>query len=77
MSENSGLDRSISVENEDAYVEIGRMKDVSKIELQGVTVYSGYHPEYQHGVHIVIPIVGSAIVLLPFEHQSELLYKQM
>lgn len=67
-SSNNSL-RNIMVSFEAAYEAVGLLEDKEVIELEGVTIYSGIHPE--HGsIHISIPAIGDGVLLLPFALQN-------
>lgn len=65
MTSNSAALRHINVSFEAAYEAVALLEDKQTLELEGVTVYSGTHPE--HGaIHITIPAIGDGLLLLPF-----------
>lgn len=64
------------VENEIAYEEAERLSNKSVVELQGVSVISGTHPDYGL-LYIVIPIMGHSILLYSFENQANLFYNKV
>jgi hypothetical protein len=57
--------RNIMVSFEAAYEAAALLEDKQVLELEGVTVYSGKHPEHGN-VHITIPAIGDGLLLLPF-----------
>lgn len=67
MTEKSPFLRNLSMSNEDAYVLAAELEEKQEEVVNGVTIYSGRHP--QHGnIHIVVPAIGDeAKALLPFE----------
>jgi len=56
---------NISVSYEAAYEAVSEMTVKIREDLNGVTVYSGYHPEHGN-IHVVIPAMGDGLLLLPF-----------
>jgi hypothetical protein len=53
---------------EDAYEQANRLVNKARKEIGSMTIFSGDHPEYGN-VHIIIPVIGAAILLLPFATQ--------
>lgn len=66
MSDITPFTRNLDLSNEDAYLMGTALEDVQVDELNGVTIYSGKHPEHGN-IHVVVPAIGDAKVLLPFE----------
>ncbi|PZR92072.1 MAG: hypothetical protein DI537_14700 [Stutzerimonas stutzeri] len=58
----------VIVGNEEAYRIVGELKDGDILELAGVDIHSGWHPEYEN-VRVVIPSMGECVLLLPFDLQ--------
>ena len=65
MSENSPFLRSLSYSNEQANELAMELEDRQVEELNGCTIYSGKHPAHGN-IHVVIPAMGDATALLPF-----------
>lgn len=57
--------RNICVNNETAAIAASELVNQQIQELEGVTIYSGWHKEYGN-IHIVIPAMGDGVLLLPF-----------
>lgn len=57
--------RNIMVSFEAAYEAVSLLENKQVAELEGVTVYSGKHPEHGN-IHITIPAIGDGLMLLPF-----------
>ena len=66
MSENSPFLRSLSYSNEQANELAMELEDREVEEINGCTIYSGKHPTHGN-IHVVIPAMGDAKALLPFE----------
>ena len=65
MTDSNNSLRNIMVSFDAAYEAAEQLEDKQVIELEGVTMYSGKHP--QHGsIHITIPAIGDGLLLLPF-----------
>lgn len=65
MSASNTSLRNIMVSYEAAYEAVAVLEDKRVDELEGVTVYSGRHPEHGN-IHITIPALGDGMLLLPF-----------
>jgi hypothetical protein len=66
MTERTPFLRNLSLANEDAYILASELEDKKTDEVNGCTIYSGKHPEFGN-IHIVIPALGDAKALFPFE----------
>lgn len=66
MSENSPFLRNLSFTNEQANEVAMELEDRQVEEMNGCTVYSGKHPVHGN-IHVVIPAMGDAKALLPFD----------
>lgn len=66
MSENSPFLRNLSLDNESANEIAMELEDREVEEMNGCTIYSGKHAVYGN-IHVVIPAMGDAKALLPFE----------
>lgn len=51
---------------ENCYEEVEQMTNTTVAETGGVKVVTGDHPQYGR-IHIVIPIIGNGMILLPHE----------
>lgn len=65
MTSSSNDLRNIMVSFEAAYEAVALLEEKQVHEMQGVTVYSGKHPEHGN-IHITIPAIGDGLLLLPF-----------
>lgn len=66
MSNVSASPRSFDLTNEGGYL-LAQELDACEIDsLNGCTIYSGNHPKYGN-IHIVVPALGNALALLPFD----------
>lgn len=66
MSEKSPFLRSLSFTNEQANEVAMQLEGLEVEEMNGCTIYSGKHPEHGN-IHVVIPAMGDAKGLLPFD----------
>lgn len=66
MSENSPFLRNLSLSNEQANELAMELEDRKVDDMNGCTIYSGKHPAHGN-IHVVIPAMGDAKALLPFE----------
>jgi hypothetical protein len=66
MSDLTPFARNLDLTNEDAYVLGTSLEGVQIEEINGCTIYSGRHSEYGN-IHVVIPAMGDAKALLPFD----------
>lgn len=66
MSDNSPFLRNLSMNNEQAYLVAQELVDREEEFMNGCTIYSGKHPVHGN-IHVVIPAMGEAKALLPFE----------
>ena len=66
MSENSPFLRNLSFTNEQANEVAMELEDRQVEEMNGCTIYSGKHPVHGN-IHVVIPAMGDAKALLPFD----------
>lgn len=65
MTGNTSSLRHIYVSFEEAFEAVDLLLGKQVLEMEGVTVYSGEHPE--HGsIHIAVPAIGDGLLLLPF-----------
>lgn len=61
--------RNFTLSFEDAHEAVQQLTDMTMDEIEGVTLYSGIHPEYG-AIHITIPAIGDGMILLPFALQQ-------
>lgn len=61
--------RHIAMDNETAVQHVMLLVNKTVLEAEGSMVYSGEHPEYGP-IHIVVPLAGDGLVLLPFAVRS-------
>ena len=66
MSDSSPFLRNLSINNEDAYQLAMELEGRQEDSVNGCTIYSGKHPVHGN-IHVVIPAMGDAKALLPFE----------
>lgn len=66
MSDNSPFLRSLSFSNEQAYEVAMELEDREVEELNGCTIYYGSHPKHGN-IYVVIPAMGDAKALMPFD----------
>lgn len=65
MSVTEPMIKNLSLSYEAAYEAVEQMTVKVREDLEGVTVYSGAHPEHGN-IHVVIPAMGEGLLLLPF-----------
>jgi len=68
-NDTASLLRNIAMDNETASIAASELVNREVQELDGVTIYSGWHKDYGN-IHIVIPAMGDGIALLPFAFRS-------
>ena len=73
MSDTTPFIRNLDLSNEDAYLMGTALENVQVDDMNGCTIYSGKHPEYGN-IHVVIPAMGGAKALLPFELKPVVLH---
>lgn len=66
MSDSSFFLRNLSIDNESAYMLAMELEERQEDAMNGCTIYSGKHPEHGN-IHVVIPAIGDAKALLPFQ----------
>ncbi|QWY83033.1 hypothetical protein [Rhizobium phage RHph_X66] len=66
MSNESPFLRNLSMNDEQAYQLAMELEGKQEDAMNGCTIYSGKHPVYGN-IHIVIPAMGEAKALLPFD----------
>ena len=54
--------RPIILDHEQLYDHVDQMTDVQKTVLDGVTTYSGKHPDLG-SIHVVVPAFGKGLIL--------------
>lgn len=57
--------RDIALDFESAAIAVSELKGKQQRDLDGTTVYSGWHPRYGN-IQIVMPPAGNGLLLLPF-----------
>ncbi|OWZ90473.1 hypothetical protein B9J07_28215 [Sinorhizobium sp. LM21] len=66
MSDSSSFLRNLSIDNESAYMLAMELEERQEDAMNGCTIYSGKHPTHGN-IHVVIPAIGDAKALLPFQ----------
>lgn len=63
------IDRVAEISYDDAVKEICKLTEVKRHSVGGTEVFSGLHPEFG-AIHIILPIMGGGMLLLPFATHS-------
>lgn len=62
----SNIDSVVELPWEDARMEAEKLEHRQMFDLSTANVFAGVHPDYGP-VRIVLPMIGSGILILPFE----------
>ncbi|QIG75652.1 hypothetical protein EVC20_081 [Rhizobium phage RHph_Y2_17_1] len=65
----SHLDAIKEIPFDVAWAEGAKLVDGVRTDKEGVTVFTGTHPEHGN-IHIIIPAVGQGLLLFPFVVQE-------
>jgi hypothetical protein len=59
------IDRVAEITYDEAVAEIVKLSEVKRHTVGGTEVFAGLHPELGP-IHIVLPVMGGGMLLLPF-----------
>lgn len=65
IEETVAMNRDLALDYESAVIAISELQGKQQKDLEGTTIYSGFHPTYGN-IHIVMPMMGDGVLLLPF-----------